>query len=232
MPSKIEQVFEQPKISELVLALGVESVKRQIEFELVNLADLMSVGGNLNNAQVTFIAEEFVNLYPTESIADFKICFRRGALGAYGQIQRMDGITLREWMDKYLDEKYQVMEEMLMKEKDNIYKPIDLTDSEKLHLVNIDSMLEKYKQSIKGMEQRPVRPLSESEILEEGQQEPKTVKYIPPSKEQVISMLRHNEWIRENFDSYTGKKKETWISEDQWLKQFGGSTKVKTIKTK
>lgn len=30
----------------------------------------------------------------------------------------MDGIVLRTWMEKYLDEKYQVIEDKLMKEKD------------------------------------------------------------------------------------------------------------------
>lgn len=172
MPSKIEQVFDQPKVFEQVKAIGVESVKRQIEFELVNLANLMSVGGNLNNAQVTFIAEEFVNLYPSESIADFKICFRRGALGSYGQIQRMDGITLREWMDKYLEEKYKVMEDILMREKENIYAPVNLTEEEKKHLIDVDGLLNEYKATLKRFEPKAIRPMTEEEIKSEGQDDP------------------------------------------------------------
>jgi len=119
MPKKIEQVFEQPKVREMVLLVGEQSVKLQIEFELINLAALMSVGGNLNKAQVPFIAEQLIQLYPNESIADFKLCFQRGAIGLYGDIQRLDGVTIGQWMKAYLDEKYEVLEAKLMKEKDN-----------------------------------------------------------------------------------------------------------------
>src|SRR5688572_28773383 len=93
LPSKIEQAIIQPKIQEMIKAIGEGSVKLMIQFELIKLAELMSVGGNLNNAQVDFIAVQLIEMYPTESLADFKICFQRGAMGAYGQIQRMDGLT-------------------------------------------------------------------------------------------------------------------------------------------
>lgn len=156
----------------MVKAIGVEPVKRQIEFELVKLADLMSVGGNLNDAQVTFIAEQFIELYPSESIADFKICFNRGAIGAYGQIQRMDGITLRAWMEKYLEEKYIVMEDILMREKENMYKRVELNEDEKRHLIDVDALLNEYKASLKKFEVKSIRPMSEDEIKAEGQDDP------------------------------------------------------------
>lgn len=122
MPTRIENVFQQPKVFEVIKAIGEDAVKTQVEFELVNLAALMSVGGNLNKAQVPFIAEQLIMLYPNESIADFKLCFQRGAIGLYGDIQRLDGVTIGQWMKAYLDEKYEVLESQLMKEKDNPYK--------------------------------------------------------------------------------------------------------------
>lgn len=124
LPKKIDQVFDQPKVNELTKAIGLENVQLMIQFELINLAALMSVGGNLNKAQVPFIADQLIDLYPNESIADFKLCFQRGAIGLYGDIQRLDGITIGGWMKRYLDEKYEVLENQLMKEKDNLYKPI------------------------------------------------------------------------------------------------------------
>lgn len=124
LPKRIEQVFDQPKVNELTKALGSETVQLMIEFELINLAALMSVGGNLNNAQVPFIAEQLIGLYPNECIADFKLCFKRGAIGLYGDIQRLDGITIGGWMKAYLEEKYEVLESQLMKERDDLYKPI------------------------------------------------------------------------------------------------------------
>lgn len=125
MPTRIENVFDQPKVREVALLIGENAVKLQIEYELINLAALMSVGGNLNSAQVPFIAEQLISLYPNECIADFKLCFQRGAIGLYGDIQRLDGITIGQWTKAYLEEKYEVLESQLMKEKENLYKPVE-----------------------------------------------------------------------------------------------------------
>lgn len=121
MPTKIEGTFDEPKVREVILAIGEDAVVFQVRFELVQLAALMSVGGNLNDAQAKFIAKQLVDMFPNESLADFKLCFQRGAIGLYGDIQRMDGITIGGWMKQYLDEKYQILEDRLMKEKDNPY---------------------------------------------------------------------------------------------------------------
>lgn len=242
MPTKIELVFEQPKVSELVLVVGEESVKRQIEFELVNLATLMSVGGNLNDAQITFIAEEFVRLYPTESIADFKICFRRGAIGAYGQIQRMDGITLREWMAKYMEEKYLVMEDMLMKEKDDIYKPQQLNDKEREQLdrVDVDAMLKEYQESIKSFEARAIMPMSDEDIQAEGQERPKREVYRYDETEaghrlkehhdkvfkaqELLIRDRHPEWSEQEIENHCQELREYTIHQEtkpKWSSHLG-----------
>lgn len=122
LPSKIEQVFDQPKVCEMVQAIGHAKVQVQIELELVKLSDLLSVGGNFTPASIPFIAEQLIQMYPSESIADFKICFQRGGIGQYGPIQRMDGVTVGVWMKKYLDEKYKVLENQLMNQKENIYE--------------------------------------------------------------------------------------------------------------
>jgi len=109
----------------MVKAIDEKSVKRMVEFELIQLASLMSVGGNLNKAQVPFIADQLIAMFPNETIADFKLCFQRGAIGLYGDIQRLDGITIGQWMKAYLDDKYEVLENQLMKEREIIYKPVE-----------------------------------------------------------------------------------------------------------
>lgn len=165
MPTKIEKVFDQPKVFELIKAIGDGPVKSQIEFELVTLASLMSVGGNLNKAQVPFIAAQLIDMYPNESIADFKICFQRGSIGAYGDIQRMDGITIGQWMKAYLEEKYELMEANLMNEKENFYKPVQYEPS------SID-WHKKWLDEVESMEGRPTIQMTEEEIKKEGQADP------------------------------------------------------------
>lgn len=122
LPSKIHAAINEPPICDLIKVAGNSIVVRYVEFELIRMSSLISVGNNLNNAQVEFIATQLVEMFPNESLADFKLCFQRGSIGQYGEIFRMDGIVLRKWMEKYLDEKYTVVEEELRKAKDNPHK--------------------------------------------------------------------------------------------------------------
>jgi hypothetical protein len=119
LPRTIKSAINQPPIYELLKVTGKASVVHYVEFELIKLSTLISVGGNLNNAQVEFIAVSLVDMFPNESLADFKLAFERGCMGQYGEIYRMDGIVLRTWMEKYLDEKYQHVEADLMKYKES-----------------------------------------------------------------------------------------------------------------
>jgi hypothetical protein len=241
-PNKIELAYSEPKVFELTKALGDEIVLGQIEFELIKLASLMSVGGNLNNAQIQFIARQLLNSYPTESIADFKICFERGAFGSYGPIQRMDGITVRDWMAKYLDEKYLVMEDLLMKEKDNIYKPVNLTEIEmaSVNRIDVDAMLKEYGESIKAFEAKSILPMSEDEIEAEGQERPKREVYRYDETEAGIKLKevhgrifaaqekavreRHPEWSEQEIEKYCQELREYTIYQEtkpKWSSHLG-----------
>lgn len=122
LPKRITQVTKEPPISDVEKITGRAAVVRFVEFELVRMSALISVGNNMNDSQVQFIATQLVEMFPNESLADFKLCFERGCIGQYGEIFRMDGIVLRKWMERYLDEKYQVIEEELKKERSGEYE--------------------------------------------------------------------------------------------------------------
>lgn len=171
MPKRIEQVFDQPKVNESILAIGANAVLSQVEYLLHQLALLVNVGGNLNDTQVQFIADQLIQRYPNESIADFKLCFDRALTNAYGQIFRLDCIVVFEWMQKYMEEKYAILEDKLMKEKDELYKPV-VSES------NVD-WLEQWKQSVSKVEIKAIRPMTDKEIQEEGKEKPKGEKYMP-----------------------------------------------------
>lgn len=48
-----------------------------------------------------------------------------------------------------------------------------------------------------------------------------TTGYRPPIAAEVIAHDLHIQYIKENYDPYTGKPKEGWISEIEWLKSKG-----------
>lgn len=170
LPSKIEQVFDEPKIFELIQAIGADTIQGQIEFELIRLASLMSVGGNLNGAQVPFIASQLIELYPMESIADFKICFQRGSIGLYGDIQRMDGITVNTWMQKYLEQKYEILEKRIANEKNLEKSKVNFEPV--INSPETDKMVKEYLESLKQVQVKSVRPITLEEIQKEGKDDP------------------------------------------------------------
>jgi len=128
LPKSVTLATKEPPICDVEKVVGRDAVVRFIEFELIRMTSLISVGNNLNNDQIQFISTQLVEMFQNESLADFKLCFERGCIGQYGEIFRMDGIVLRKWMEQYLDEKYTVIEEELRKSKDTPYQLPDKAD--------------------------------------------------------------------------------------------------------
>lgn len=128
LPTKISLATKEPPISDVEKIVGRGKVVIFIKLELVKVNERVSVSGNLTPEQTEFVATQLVELFPNESLADFKLCFERGCIGQYGEIFRMDGIVLRKWMEQYLDEKYTVIEDELRESKDSLYELPDKAD--------------------------------------------------------------------------------------------------------
>jgi hypothetical protein len=181
LPKKIQGTFELPKIREMVLATSEKNVCGFLEFELIKLAERVNVSGNLTDGQIEFIASQLVGMYPNETIADFKICFEKGSSGAYGKIFKLDGVEVGNWMKAYLDEKYQVMEAELMKEKDDQYKRVSTnTDwlklwAEAVAKTDTEGRVKTQSRNITFLQH--LRSITPKEIHEEGQVEPKEKPY-------------------------------------------------------
>lgn len=191
LPTKIHGTFELPKIHELILATSEKNVQGFIEFELVKLAERINVGGNLTDGQIEFIASQLVGMYPTETLADFKICFEGIAMGRYikqDKIFKLDGSEIGYAVGQYLEEKYRLAEDALMKEKDNQYANVKAPDPSPVRYKLVYDypwvfpMVKDPKarrlawearwraMSIKG---RPVLPMSDKEMREQGKVKPK-----------------------------------------------------------
>ncbi len=99
---------------------GPESLIAGIEFYLIQLSAQVNVDERLNiqGHQVPVIAETLYTQFKNESLEDFILCFKKGGAGFYGQIFRLDGAVLVDWMQKHLDEKYSMIEYRIQKEKD------------------------------------------------------------------------------------------------------------------
>lgn len=102
-----------------VLSKATPNVVGYIEHELIILASMVNVDQRLNiqRHQLPVIAHELYEQFKTESIEDIHLCFRRGATGLYGEIYRLDAAVITGWMQKYLEEKYAVVEKSLSEKK-------------------------------------------------------------------------------------------------------------------
>lgn len=221
LPRRIEGTFDLPKVREMILAAGEQKVRAFVEFELIKLAERINVSGNLTDGQIQFIASQLVETYPNETIGDFKLCFERGSSGQYGKIFKLDGVEVGNWMKAYLDEKYQVMEKQLLKEKDDFYRyakqntdwlklwaeSIQKTDAD--GGVKTTSRNMTFLNSIKGM--------TDKEHEEKGKEKPKYEPYPVSSLAEVQKHELHLEWARTNHDVRTGDKLPTWKPEKEWL---------------
>lgn len=210
----------------MVKASGQQSVQAFIEFELIKLAERINVSGNLTDGQIQYIANHLVKEYPNETIADFKICFDKASNGAYGKIWKLDGVEVGLWVKSYLDEKYIVLENQLMKEKEVYHNQVQSSKVDYLQLWKEAIELGEHPDASKPMSLNMsklnyLKEITDQEIKKEGQEKPARKFYASTSKEESDKFDRHLEWIRENFDARTGDKKPTWIPENEWLKQKG-----------
>jgi hypothetical protein len=125
LPSTIEQAVKGTPVGMLLQVVDKENIEAFLAIELTKLASLVNVDERLNlqGHQIPFIASQLIDAYKNENLADFKICFERGAMGRYDdKLLRLDAAVIGKWMEKYLEEKYQVIERQLMNEKENPYE--------------------------------------------------------------------------------------------------------------
>ena len=119
VPNKIAELLDCEPIESLIRNAGEQTVLAFVEAELIKLAANVNVDQRLNlkDYQVPVIAEHLMTNYKWESIEDFTLCFRRASCGFYGEIFRLDAAVIGTWMAKYLEEKYDALEQRKAKEK-------------------------------------------------------------------------------------------------------------------
>jgi hypothetical protein len=130
VPYAINRILDRPPITELKRQLPPEQHKmieaflaRQIQL----LVESVNVSMTIEPHQIPFIARELLQLFPTESLEDFVLCFRRGAFAYFGPIyNRLDASVLVDWMKKYLDEKYQLIEAVKLSAQVDQAKEIEI----------------------------------------------------------------------------------------------------------
>ena len=210
LPSTIKAALDVPPISILAKSVDVRHIIGFVEYQLILMAKLVSVSGNLNSVQVRFIAKQLVEMYPNETLADFKLCFERGCMGVYGDVFRMDGIVLGGWMTKYLDEKYQLVEQQATQRPDHTpnYNP-DAGD---------EPGFAEFKRWAKELAlSMTKRPDTKPAVMKPKDRREAISRHYTDLEHSIMLDLK-SQYGRDHTDKYTGKTLDGHPSFDEWMK--------------
>ena len=86
---------------------------------------MLNIEKNMNNEQIKFAAEHFVQHHWKYSLEDIQLCLDRGVAGIYGTIyNRLDLSILNEWVNKFEQERDMHITAMRNEEQkqNNIYE--------------------------------------------------------------------------------------------------------------
>lgn len=200
-------------IVEMQRVVGSRQIAIALDIQLTRLVGSLNLKWNFTDQQIKQTVEDLLDKYPNESLDDFILLFKGIRLGEYGEIIRLDSAVIFECMRQYLDIKYQAIETKLMKEKESIYKvePETAADADKY----IGQLLE-----ILKPDDKKIPPMTEQDIKAEGQEKPKRDYYPSTPRSVILEKYYHTEWVKANFDIYTGKKLPNWQPEEEWVEEF------------
>lgn len=221
--TKVSDLLDCEPITSLISHAGTDPIQMYVEAEIIKLAGMLNINPALNikAAQVPVIAQTLLETYKWESLEDFTLCFRKAAAGLYGEIYRVDGAVIGIWMSRYLDEKYDALEQRKAKEK-HADKNVDLSKIAKEAEAEYGPGTEKYKQAekmaadlIASIQDKP------KDNAKENRYQREKLNYTPThSEEQVKKVALHNRYLHENYNMKTGEKLYSWLPEEEWLKNL------------
>jgi hypothetical protein len=97
-----------------------EETKFKISMLIARCCAMLNIEKNMNNEQIKFAAEHFVQHHWKYSLEDIQLCLDRGTAGMYGTIyNRLDLSILNEWILKFEQERDAHIDALRTQERQN-----------------------------------------------------------------------------------------------------------------
>ncbi len=174
---------------------------------LKRLAKLYQVP-NWDSDSEILLTEWILEMYPTESIETVIKCLTNPpiAVKTEGKTWRLTPDVINSWMEREI-------------ERETIKREKQIHNDKKEEENWSEEGIAKFKELVEKAPAYSRGPaMSQQEIEEEGQEQPKKPKYVSTTKEHLVRAEMHRRWAVANHDLETGKRLSTWISEDEWLR--------------
>lgn len=176
-----------------------------IAVELTRLAKVYSIQFTEENA--AYLAQWLVDEYPCETLETIQRILKKPPPTAE-KVWKLNPDTIREWMGIELER------QALQREK-------EIHNSKHVDVKNewADERLEELKEITKRVDDFVVPSLTEEDIIQEGQVQPKQPGYIAPDKEYYIMNQLRVRYGKECTDLHTGEVKEGMPTFFDWMKK-------------
>ncbi|MDD4971921.1 MAG: hypothetical protein PHT07_21045 [Paludibacter sp.] len=112
-----------PTLASVKKRYGFDFIQAYIEGWIVNLREFINVGKKMTDLQCQETAMLIIEEYPSLTIADINLIFKKAKLGKYGSMyDRLDGQMILSWFEKHFDERCAAAANLSMREADRFKK--------------------------------------------------------------------------------------------------------------
>jgi hypothetical protein len=109
-----------PSLGSINRRYGIDFTQAYIEGWIVNLREFVNVGKKMSDMQTQETAILILETYPSLTIADINLIFKRAKLGKFGSMyDRLDGQLILSWFDIYFSERCTAAANASMREADS-----------------------------------------------------------------------------------------------------------------
>lgn len=109
----IDDAIKARSIQAISREIGEMNVIKAITGALMLTGEYFNTSTPLSESQAIQTASLLLDQYGTESLEDILLCLRNAKTGQYGTVyNRFDGLVVFEWFARYLDQKYERLEQI------------------------------------------------------------------------------------------------------------------------
>lgn len=162
-PKTIKQIIESntPSFALINRIEGDDRLSVAYLVKLINeIVEHFNIGKTMNDMQVMNTAKFILAEYGQYKLDDFVFCFDRAKKGKYGIVyDRIDGHILFEWIEKYLHERFEEVENIRINEK----KVLDKAEKEDIEFIPMPDYVKDLIPKKVIQKESEIKPLNQSE---------------------------------------------------------------------